>query len=1484
MGKRRISTPSREWNPSLHPRDSNGRFTKSAARYMRPQDTARVRAALSGLRPRSFDTGQERRGYLAALGASGGPAVASFRAGGWRNTNTALRTGRGTPAEAAGIDAEMRPLPDDLIVDREVPAAMFGNVDMRGLSGARLTDAAYTATRLGDQPAAQAGMVRMRIAVPRGTHAVVDPDTGEVLLARGTDLAVTSVTPNDAGGWDMHLAVIPAGDSSDAGGGDQGDAAAPAASTPAAADSPFDALDQARIRNAVAEHAAGYHGGPLQLSQDDAARYVSEGHLGPLVSRHGLNAVWEAVAAEIARNPDSLVDNRKARSAEIRAKSEATAVRALEHFKAGELDEALAALAEGEAADPDFRSAGRGHTWSSMRDAIQRKAAQREAAPAAAPAPAAPTPAAAPAAPGPPRMSTRERIRNTWGATQPGDQVSYHPDGEIGRTVDGIGGEDQLEIEGDSLANVLGRAATDVTVGRLTPQQGVDRYRQIRDQLPEGSLARRRLDMAIENMDAPDTGAPTVPAGTLAPLRELTEALHRIPLMRRHPDREVARLAGVLDDFANGRTGGLQLINAIRGIHNIRHESESDAGKGQIDQAVNRAVRALEEMRRNDRTSINPPRPGAAPNPAPATTTAEPDAIAAAVNSGMNERLRRDQLVDDLRAAETSTTDPVARARATRMRTQYQRGMLTDGDVEAFLADEGHQDAPEVLDAPAASVVAQAATQAVAARQAAARLAGQEQQIGLFDRAQARGDVADGQGSFVDLAGDWNTANDSSGTSASAGASTPAAAPEQPRRPASPRADRAPTGTFAGEIPAGRAERLDYNGEFGRHVRALTYGVGPGEEPEGFDVPDQAEAPQVGDEVMVQAFGMLRRGIVTRSGTHNARVAYATPSGSIINESERPHSHLWHISDPQARPRENRALLLPTPTAEARPERRGRTDEEKKTAAAAQREKQKADDTEWADRKVQDIRERVARRRAQGDDVDPREAVSGVSDRGLLLLAAAAGVRIPTRTADRGNLRADILAAIERGDQADAGGSGGGTSAPAGASTPAAPRGAAGPSRFVNPRTGQTMTNVGQVAAVRGDAVYIREGESGMESAAKLRQGHRATIAGGTTRNGSPVNTTGTVTGAPRLAPSDGANSRERIVVPFQDEEGRTTDVYVSDTTQVHVGGGSSPAAAPAARPAPAAGAPKRGRQVPAAAPARLAMRVRNPEAPILQQIDEFHLTWRSGRPAGWSQADVDEHSRVLDDYMAEHGDASPHRLRGPDASPEVRRLLDDVMGTSPLTEDVEVWRGLSEPRHLLGDHLDQADMTGATVTDPSFASTSTSRAVAGEYAGQAVSRGGSDGGNVVVQMHVPAGVGAVHLGGDHQEVLLDRDLRWTVTSDSGPGRSPRKISVRVERSSGRPTPATSAPAGTSAPTVKAGKVAPSEVWRRMDQAATLDEVRAHVAELTTIGDMLAAAKAGGIVTSSSWTKARLREALFNAAARRLDGAAIERMVRGPKA
>jgi hypothetical protein len=203
-------------------------------------------------------------------------------------------------------------------------------------------------------------------------------------------------------------------------------------------------------------------------------------------------------------------------------------------------------------------------------------------------------------------LSNKPLLDNGWGF-DPYRPVSYHGDGPVGVAVQSMRGDAHIDFDGEPLANVLGILATDVSVGRRTAQEGLDDLKMIRDRLPQGSVARSCLDQAVRDMDAPVTPVPQVPNCTPAPLWQLAADLHAVPLVRRDPSREQQPLHALLDDFAAGRAGGRGMIRAVHALRNRRHESLGDSGKDEVDRAVDRAVTALEELSRTDRTALYPP-------------------------------------------------------------------------------------------------------------------------------------------------------------------------------------------------------------------------------------------------------------------------------------------------------------------------------------------------------------------------------------------------------------------------------------------------------------------------------------------------------------------------------------------------------------------------------------------------------------------------------------------------------------------------------------------------------------------------------------------------------------------------------------------------------------------------------------------------------------------------------------------------------------
>jgi hypothetical protein len=200
----------RDWNPAYHPRDKRGRFTRSSTRVMSAADKRRGKKALTGVKLRAFGDAGEARDYLEGLSPEGsGPAVKKYLDGDWRDVNTALRAGKAVDG-VDEIDAEMQPLPDDLMLRRQVPLSLFAHIPMKDLEGMKVRDAAYASTSLDVGPGTDApDVVTMHILAPAGTQAHVNAADGELLLARDTEVAVTRVEPNGKGGWDVYGVVLP---------------------------------------------------------------------------------------------------------------------------------------------------------------------------------------------------------------------------------------------------------------------------------------------------------------------------------------------------------------------------------------------------------------------------------------------------------------------------------------------------------------------------------------------------------------------------------------------------------------------------------------------------------------------------------------------------------------------------------------------------------------------------------------------------------------------------------------------------------------------------------------------------------------------------------------------------------------------------------------------------------------------------------------------------------------------------------------------------------------------------------------------------------------------------------------------------------------------------------------------------------------------------------------------------------------------------
>lgn len=137
----------------------------------------------------------------------------------------------------------------------------------------------------------------------------------------------------------------------------------------------------------------------------------------------------------------------------------------------------------------------------------------------------------------------------------------------------------------------------------------------------------------------------------------------------------------------------------------------------------------------------------------------------------------------------------------------------------------------------------------------------------------------------------------------------------------------------------------------------------------------------------------------------------------------------------------------------------------------------------------------------------------------------------------------------------------------------------------------------------------------------------------------------------------------------------------------------------------------------------------------------------------------------ALRDYKSAFFTAINGQLRRSDLSAGVARTvgrLDDAMATSPLRLNTQAWRGVAHPERLFGEAL-SGDMTGFTWRELAYTSTSTVERYGRDFALQGV---GST--PVLMRILVPAHTGAVTVGLDQAEVLLQRGLKFRVAADRG--------------------------------------------------------------------------------------------------------------------
>jgi hypothetical protein len=189
-----------DFTPSLHPRGPNGRFTRSFAHKAGPAQQKHGHDLAARFSP--------TKGSPLA-GISGDKAAVQQFTANHTAINTTLRAGGADTPEITALDRAMKALPHDTTLVRAVPLSQFGNVKPGALTGFVVRDAGFFPTSAHPPGQNAAGSVLMRIQAPAGTRAAVDPDSGQVVLDRGTEMLVQGVrdTPN---GPEMALTVLPA--------------------------------------------------------------------------------------------------------------------------------------------------------------------------------------------------------------------------------------------------------------------------------------------------------------------------------------------------------------------------------------------------------------------------------------------------------------------------------------------------------------------------------------------------------------------------------------------------------------------------------------------------------------------------------------------------------------------------------------------------------------------------------------------------------------------------------------------------------------------------------------------------------------------------------------------------------------------------------------------------------------------------------------------------------------------------------------------------------------------------------------------------------------------------------------------------------------------------------------------------------------------------------------------------------------------------
>lgn len=206
---------------------------------------------------------------------------------------------------------------------------------------------------------------------------------------------------------------------------------------------------------------------------------------------------------------------------------------------------------------------------------------------------------AAVAKPGPVdgRHTARAPKPNDWGSLPNANSHTVHFDGPLPRAVELLGQDARIDMGGgEPLADTILDLGDQVRAGRLHPAELPERLAAVRDRLPKDSSAYRAVSQMAAEVDAPMTDVPHLPEGTPEPLRRLVGELHRIPICRQRPERELGRVAELAKRLAAGEIRARDVERQIGYIS--RHEANSDTGSIQINRMIRETVQQLEDNRR----------------------------------------------------------------------------------------------------------------------------------------------------------------------------------------------------------------------------------------------------------------------------------------------------------------------------------------------------------------------------------------------------------------------------------------------------------------------------------------------------------------------------------------------------------------------------------------------------------------------------------------------------------------------------------------------------------------------------------------------------------------------------------------------------------------------------------------------------------------------------------------------------------------------